>query len=59
MQCLLGDWSHTGSGWRAVDDVTDPASVACARDVRRMLSVIADDDGAMFRAENDRAGDRT
>lgn len=48
--------AHTGSGSRAVDDVTDPASVARARDVGGMLGVVTDDDGAVLRAKHRRAG---
>jgi len=52
------DWlAHTGSGRGAVDDVTDPASVASARDVPRVLRVVADDDGAVLRAKHDGAVD--
>ena len=43
--------AHTGSWATAVDDVTDPVSVASARDIPRVLSVVADDDGAVLCAK--------
>jgi len=44
--------AYTGSGSTAVDDVTDPVSVAAARDVPGVLSVVTDDDGAVLGAKH-------
>jgi len=47
--------AHTGSWATAVDDVTDPVSVASTRDVPRVLSVITDDNRTVLRAKDDGA----
>jgi len=47
--------AHTGSLASAVDDVTDPVSVASARDVPSVLSVVTDDDSTVFGPKHDGA----
>jgi len=44
--------SYTGSWSSAVDDVTDPMSVAATRDVPRVLGVVTDDDCTVLGAKH-------